>query len=399
MTVTLPPPRSRLLSSVDVGNVNRGRILQALLQSGPTSRAGLARMVAVPRGTVGVIVSNLIDEELLEEVPGSLASTRGPGKPATPVWFTRTAGLAGAIALNSGVLEIAVANAQGAFLHKASHVLPDFSRSELLDEWVAHEVTEFLGPIAARLSGVAVVVPAWCDPVKREVLRCTPLPALEGTRLPALLEDSLGAKCLLEQDARAFALGERWFGQCRTTENFAAIMVDVGVGGAVVYAGRLNEGSHVPTMQLGHICVDLHGSRCPCGLRGCFETIASLRWLRAEARRRGVAGHRDMTVARLRSLADARVGGARSLLIDYAKNIAVGLAVVVQLMGIPQVVLHGDVVHGGDVFRKTIERGVADRTLPVFGSAPVVSFSTLDHDAALLGAAAAVLSLAFGLTL
>src|SRR5262249_59527420 len=64
-----------------------GRVLQALFDFGPTSRAELARRAGVNRTTISGIVQPLLDQQLLvegEPIPAS----GGGGKPARPLWFS-----------------------------------------------------------------------------------------------------------------------------------------------------------------------------------------------------------------------------------------------------------------------------------------------------------------------
>ena len=70
-----------LLSSSAVGSTNRGRVLQALFDLGPTSRADLARPAGVNRTTISGIVQPLIDADLLVEI-GPAPGSHGVGKPA-----------------------------------------------------------------------------------------------------------------------------------------------------------------------------------------------------------------------------------------------------------------------------------------------------------------------------
>ena len=82
-------PRS-LLSSSMVGTANRGVVIQALFDLGPTSRAELARHAGVNRTTISGIVQPLIDNNLLVETePGRSKQSRG--KPARPLWFSPNA--------------------------------------------------------------------------------------------------------------------------------------------------------------------------------------------------------------------------------------------------------------------------------------------------------------------
>src|SRR5690606_18665853 len=136
-----------------------------------------------------------------------------------------------------------------------------------------------------------------CDEETGEVLACTPVPALVGTRLPRVLAERTDAHVVVEEDARALAVGQRWFGQAKGVDDFAALEIGAGIGAGIILGGRLyRQGPTTP--EIGHTCVDVRGERCRCGLVGCWETIASLRWLRREASARQVPGARSTTPAR-----------------------------------------------------------------------------------------------------
>src|SRR6266487_2317384 len=60
-------PRTSLLSSALVGSTNRRRVIEALFDHGPMSRAELARQAGVNRTTISGIVQPLLDQQLLIE--------------------------------------------------------------------------------------------------------------------------------------------------------------------------------------------------------------------------------------------------------------------------------------------------------------------------------------------
>ena len=160
--------------------------------------------------------------------------------------------------------------------------------------------------------------------------------------------------------------------------------------------GVVYRGDRGQTGELGHTTVTLDGPRCRCGLAGCWETVASLGWLRQEARRRRLRDPSSLDAARLVAVASSgRV--ATGLLDDYADHLAVGMANLVQLLNPRLIILHGDVVGGGEILRARIEHHVQERVLPNLRDGLRVELSDLDQRAGLLGAAALVLSETFKL--
>ncbi len=384
-------PTGGLLSSSDVGAANRARLLQSLLENGPTSRADLARRINVQRATVSTIVAGLLQSGILVE-DEARPHPGGAGKPARPLSFAPESLLSGAVAVSRGRVETAVIDARGVLLSRHRDSLPTGCGSVELERRVLDAAEGVLGAHRGRLRGIGLTVPALCDPEAGTVLACTAVPGLEGTALPTALEARFGAPVRLEQDVRSFAICEKWFGLGRGRRDFAALQIDVGVGAGIMLPGHLLEGVRGYTTQLGHTCVDPHGARCTCGLRGCWETLASTRWLRAEAARRGVTGGRGTTPGRLAARSAHGDQAARHLLEDYADNLAIGMANLVQLLSLRVFIVHGDVVHAGEEFRAVLQQRVIERSMPALADGIEVLFSELDQDSGLLGAAAIVLS-------
>ena len=101
------------------------------------------------------------------------------------------------------------------------------------------------------------------------------IPAWRGFPLRARLEDHLGLPQLLDNDAKAVALGEGWVGAAAGVDNFIGMVVSTGVGGGIVLDGRLLEGAAGNAGHIGHVIVEPDGRRCACGANGCLEAHAS----------------------------------------------------------------------------------------------------------------------------
>jgi predicted NBD/HSP70 family sugar kinase len=347
-------------------------------------------MAQVPRATIGGIVKGLLDAGVLEESAPQRPAA-GIGKPARPLWFGARAGLSGAVLVHAGQVETAVVNARGDVLARRSATFSANAGRDRLEQELLAAVAPVLDRHRGELHGIGVALPAACDPATGRVAACTTVPGLVDTRLPALLAERTGAGVLVEEDARALAVGQRWFGQARGIDDFAALQIGAGIGAGIMLGGHLHRGRDVPNSEVGHTCVDLGGRRCACGLRGCWETIASSRWLRAEASDRGVAGGRTITPGRLARRAEGGDAAARDLLETYADHVAVGIANLVQVLPLRLFILHGDVIDGGEALLAEIREAVRRRTLPIFADEARVEFAAADREFGLLGAAATAL--------
>ena len=94
--------------------------------------------------------------------------------------------------------------------------------------------------------------------------------------LDAWTRAQMGLPCLLENDARAAAIGEWQFGAGRGVANLVMVTLGTGIGTAVICEGRPLFGTHGVAGNLGgHSTAYIGGRECICGLRGCFEAHAA----------------------------------------------------------------------------------------------------------------------------
>jgi len=382
------PRVAQFLSPTRVDELNRSRVIQALCDHGPMSRDDLEALAGVNDASIDGAVHSLIDRGLIEE------RANGGGM---KLWFGARAGLSGGAVIGEGTYEAALVNARGELIE---HAVGEFDAEDRSGHAVAVAALEGLEKVLPRkreeLLGIGVAIPGTCDPDTGEVITSGQVPALEGSRFAQMLTSTIGREILVDNDSHALALGEKWFGSGRGNKSFASVQTGTGLGVGLVLDGQMYRGPTGTAGELGHTAVVPQGERCTCGLTGCWETIATIRWLRAEAERAQLPKAGRMDAAKLRELAhESRA--ARRLFEDYADHLAIGLANLAHILGVTLFVLHGDAVGGGEEFRALIEQAVRERTLPGLNEEIRIVLSELDQRAAVLGAAGLVLSSAFDL--
>jgi predicted NBD/HSP70 family sugar kinase len=107
---------------------------------------------------------------------------------------------------------------------------------------------------------------------------------------------------------------------------------------------------------------------------------------------RGLPQPSSLDARRLVVLANQGVNGAEELLQSYAFNISVGLANLQQLMAPNYIILHGDVVHGGQRMLDLIDSSFRKLILTRPGDEVTLALGEIEDVAALRGAAGLVLS-------
>jgi predicted NBD/HSP70 family sugar kinase len=399
--VLTPQRPPRLVSSTDIGRTNRARVIQALCDHGPLSRADLARLASVPRATIGGIVQPLVDADLLEEVETSTPAGRG-GKPARPLWFRRTSGISATASLHESACRVALVNARGEVLDEAEAAvdLEPGTNADQCTRAVARTLKLIL-PKTGRVIGVGMAVPGVCDSERGVVVGSVQVPAWTDYPLARELSGLLDLEAFIDNDARCQALGEKWFGEGRGVSTFASIQTGQGLGVGLVVDGTIFRGEGGLTGELGHTPVagagPDEGQPCLCGLRGCWETVAGLGWLRSQAAARKLPAANQMTSERLAALVAAGNAEAADLLQRYAANVATGLATLINLLNPQRLILHGDLATGGPAVLDAVREETKARSLVYLRPRLEIMSSALGERASLVGAAGLVLSERFHL--
>jgi predicted NBD/HSP70 family sugar kinase len=383
-------PLVGLLSSSTIGSANRGRVLQALFDLGPTSRAELARRAGVNRTTISGIVQPLIDADFLVE-GGPPAGIPMVGKPARPLRFSPDARpICGVLVMPESV-HACVVTLEGEIEAECRLDLPDGSGplGPIVETVIASTARALAGARRPPL-GIGMAVAGMVDTGKGTIVKVNLAPSLDGFPLAEAVQGRFGLPVKIDHHPRALLVGDRWFGAGRRIRQFAVVYTGEVLGGALCVDGHLLRGSDGGGGELGHTFVQIDGELCQCGRRGCWDTIATLGWLRREASRIGLPEPRTMTSGRL--VAELDRSGAPALLDRYARNVAVGIANLQQTVAPNVFILHGDVVLGGATLLDAIAAHVRDMVPARPGSEIEILAGDAGDRAALLGAAGLILS-------
>ncbi len=120
--------------------------------------------------------------------------------------------------------------------------------------------------------------PGVLDPVLHTMKNCNST-SLNGRPLQKDLEALLGIPVKLANDANCFALAETHWGVVKEKFPDAAlvfgIIMGTGVGGGIVWNGKIWPGKHGIAGEWGHNFLDESGGPCYCGKTGCVETVLS----------------------------------------------------------------------------------------------------------------------------
>ena len=99
------------------------------------------------------------------------------------------------------------------------------------------------------------------------------------------LHQTTGLPVYLSNDANCAALGEFVAGAAEHARSTVLLTLGTGVGGGVVFDGKIFEGGGPGGAELGHTTLLAGGERCTCGRKGCIEAYCSATALIREAKK------------------------------------------------------------------------------------------------------------------
>jgi glucokinase-like ROK family protein len=256
-------------------SVNRTLVLDAIKESGPISRAGLAKAVSLAKPTVSVIVDDLLASGLVREL-GTSRGGPARGRPAVLMEFNARSMFVAGIHVGVQATRIVLADAAGQELARRMMPTPrtpaETALMEIAD--VLDGLVEAAGIDRCDLSSAGICVPGLVD---LRTGTCVHAPNLGWRDVPVarILATRIGASMFVHNGTQAAAAAEHVEGAGRGSRSLALLYAGTGVGAAIVQDGRVFHGSRGMAGEIGHSPVMGATGACACGKVGCLETVAS----------------------------------------------------------------------------------------------------------------------------
>lgn len=283
-------------------------------------------------------------------------------------------------------LRAAAIDSQGRMLDKIAAA----THREAGRDAVIHNMVQAIETLRARLGdhnlrGVGIGLPGFILIDKGLIVGSNNLPQFDNYPVRDEIEKRLGARVILENDANAAALGEKWQGAGRDVEDLVLITLGTGIGGGIIADGRVLHGQFGMAGELGHLTVVPNGNPCGCGNRGCLEKHASASAIAAMGRLLGLGN--EVTSEEVYNLAIQ--GNERALAIFQSMGEALGIALanLINIFNFPLYLFSGGPLPAWDYFAPAMIAEVTRRSFGYRHSPARVEKAALGNQAGLYGAA------------
>lgn len=336
-------------------------VLRIVRAAQPIPRVAVAKRLGVHRRRITVLVKPFIDSGVLREAQPDPSATRTVGRPPIGLSFQNESEFL--IGVNIGVSQtrVGAGTVDGSILSEESFPTPRDSTPAV--EQVSSSIDRQRARFSERELIVVGISVAGPTDAERRTLLCAPHLGWGEVAVAELL--NIGVPVLVENNATAAAVYEaqRRRRISRNAEDFVLVRAGTGIGVGLVIGGEVYRGAADADIagEFGHMTIVAGGKACPCGNFGCWERYASA----ASAVALYVGDSPRSSFRSSMSFVDivsrAAVGErrAQTTLERVGTHLGIGIGNVISGLGVPNVVLSGELVHGWKFIEASTRAAIA----------------------------------------
>lgn len=409
------------INQEDLRNHNLSVLLETLLHSPkPLSRADLAKRTGLTKATISLLVARLIEANLVKE--GSPNTQANFGRPSTPLAIA-SQGICGiGLQINTDGYGVLALDCDGTIIAQkwVEEDMLNRDPDEIFDklDGLSKEIETTLQLRGVRIAGAGMALPGLVTEDMQlvmarnlgwEQVRLSKYNVVQRLDIQAANEANTAALAQIPGFATArnvqpitsteFATHEQQelasaehihneITHVEPTDSFIYISTSIGIGGALVSQGHIVGGDHGFAGELGHVSVDMRGSVCRCGRRGCLEAYAGWRsMVEACGIASGAAAARREYLEEFMNRVRNEDATAVAVLNKAKEALACVIASVINTVDINTVVLGGVWARFGSSMAYELNRMVERQVLSGSVAQVKVVLASVDERPALLGAA------------
>ncbi|MGV2623135.1 UNVERIFIED_CONTAM: ROK family transcriptional regulator [Halobacillus marinus] len=383
-------------------SINRSIILNMIREHGPISRADIAKQTRLTPPTVSNIVKELIQTKFVIET--TQGESKGGRKPTLLAINADQFYILG-VDVGTNQMKFVVTNLFGELKRDFQLAIPLNPSKEDIISTMKSGIRELLtcgDGDEHKFLGIGIGMHGIVDPEEGTSL-FAPSFQLYDIPIKEELEKEFNMIVKVENDAHTMTLGEYWFGNGNDADNLVGINVGNGIGAGIMINGKLFHGENHLAGEIGHVTIDLSGTKCPCGNYGCLQTFAAGPAIADRARKELKTGKPSL----ITELVDhdlEKVDGATvhkaalqgdafsiQLLNQTGRYLGIGLANLIHTLNPKRIIVGGGVARSGDFLLEGLRETIQSRGLTIKAKETEIVLSKLGANASAIGACVLVL--------
>lgn len=278
---------------------------------------------------------------------------------------------------------IGLVDNNGSIILKEEKFIKDKTNiKEQIEEFIAENVIQI--SLTHNIESVGIAIPGTVSDNK--IIKAVNL-GIENYDLAGNLEKILKTEIKLKNDAKCAALAEQKFGELREYDNGVFLCIGTGVGGAVIYNGKLLEGKDVPGFEISHTIIQKNGNLCNCGKRGCFETYASLKRFKEKISQEFNLNTLSGKVIREFIKNNPEDLTLKSMINNYIEDLSIGISNIVNIFEPDVICIGGSFAEYEEILYNPLKEALLQGNL-LFNQRHdiIIKLAKLKNDAGIIGA-------------
>ena len=366
---------------------NKSLVLETIINASPISRAKIATLTGLNKGTVSSLVSELLDEKLINESgPGKSSGGRRP----VILHFNKIAGFSLGIDLGVNYILGILTDLQGNIIQEETVYFNHLSYEEIINKLFAiidHLIAQ--SPESEYgIVGMGIGVPGTVS--KDGEILLAPNLDWKNVNLKTVLQDKYRIPIIIENEANAGAHGEKQFGVGKAFDNIVYVSVGMGIGVGLILNGKIYKGNHGFSGELGHMTIEVNGLECRCGNNGCWELYASEQALVASAKQlqNTTDSNEDISFEDLCQQAENGEKETVELFEKIGAYLGVGINNIINTFNPQQVIIGNRIASAKEWIQDPLNNRIVNRSLWFQQKDLQIDFSALSTHSAALGVSA-----------
>jgi predicted NBD/HSP70 family sugar kinase len=233
--------------------INSTVVLHAMRATDYATLTEITRVTGLSRPTVEQVVEGLMEAGLVVETAAEEGATRRQGRPARRFRFRAEAGHLLGLEIGAHRVAALLSDLDGRVLGTQAREVDETADADERLERLRNAVAELLrrvGVARGSLRAVGVGTPGIVE-ADGTVRLGTALPQWTGLRLGERLSRSFKCPVLVENDANAAVVAERWKGVASESDDVVFVLAGLSPGAGALIGGRLHRGAGGAAGEIG----------------------------------------------------------------------------------------------------------------------------------------------------
>lgn len=254
-------------NNTDNRRVNRGSVLYMIATGQCFTRSDLVRETGLSKMAISNIVSQMMDHDILRE--SHILRNDVPGRNPVGLALSPNAPRVVGLSILRDRCACVLCDLDLTVRKRAQATFQDMTREKLVQTIYQLLDTVLEGESHVIAIGISSIGPI--NAATGTILKPLYFFGIENFKITSLVEERYHLPVYFDHDNQSALLAESLFGHAKGYHDVLYIGVSDGVGSGIITNGQLYSNRRGLPPEIGHVSVDIYGTPCQCGNRGCVE--------------------------------------------------------------------------------------------------------------------------------